>query len=284
MTKNLTIFFILVILALGGLYFMYRKDSNPLILEQVACTMEAKICPDGTAVGRSGPNCEFAACPTPTTSAPAESDTAKLNQRVFNQGIYITPLKVISDSRCATGVTCIWAGTVSLSVKLESLNSPSENKEVTLTLENWVTFAGHRIDLKSVTPYPNMNDSITPDEYKFTFFVTPIEANNSEMIKVSSPSANQLVKSPLVVEGTARGNWYFEASFPVRLYDSNGKELAVTPAQAQGEWMTTEFVPFKATLNFSNPTTATGVLILEKDNPSGLAEFDDKISVPVKFR
>jgi hypothetical protein len=30
----------------------------------VACTMEAKICPDGSAVGRSGPNCEFSACPS----------------------------------------------------------------------------------------------------------------------------------------------------------------------------------------------------------------------------
>jgi len=29
----------------------------------VACTAEAKICPDGTAVGRTGPNCEFAPCP-----------------------------------------------------------------------------------------------------------------------------------------------------------------------------------------------------------------------------
>ena len=29
----------------------------------VACTMEAKVCPDGSAVGRSGPNCEFADCP-----------------------------------------------------------------------------------------------------------------------------------------------------------------------------------------------------------------------------
>lgn len=27
------------------------------------CTMEAKMCPDGSAVGRTGPNCEFAACP-----------------------------------------------------------------------------------------------------------------------------------------------------------------------------------------------------------------------------
>jgi hypothetical protein len=30
---------------------------------QVACTMEAKICSDGSSVGRSGPKCEFAACP-----------------------------------------------------------------------------------------------------------------------------------------------------------------------------------------------------------------------------
>lgn len=30
-----------------------------------ACTMEAKICPDGSSVGRTGPNCEFAVCPTP---------------------------------------------------------------------------------------------------------------------------------------------------------------------------------------------------------------------------
>lgn len=30
---------------------------------QVACTMDAKICPDGSAVGRTGPNCEFAPCP-----------------------------------------------------------------------------------------------------------------------------------------------------------------------------------------------------------------------------
>ncbi len=31
--------------------------------EPVFCTMEAKICPDGSSVGRTGPNCEFAECP-----------------------------------------------------------------------------------------------------------------------------------------------------------------------------------------------------------------------------
>jgi len=31
--------------------------------EPVACTMEAKMCPDGTYVGRQGPHCEFSPCP-----------------------------------------------------------------------------------------------------------------------------------------------------------------------------------------------------------------------------
>ena len=31
---------------------------------QVVCTMDAKLCPDGSAVGRTGPKCEFAPCPT----------------------------------------------------------------------------------------------------------------------------------------------------------------------------------------------------------------------------
>jgi hypothetical protein len=32
----------------------------------VACTQEAKQCPDGSYVGRTGPNCEFTACPSPS--------------------------------------------------------------------------------------------------------------------------------------------------------------------------------------------------------------------------
>jgi hypothetical protein len=34
------------------------------IKEPVACTEEAKLCPDGSAVGRIPPNCEFAQCPS----------------------------------------------------------------------------------------------------------------------------------------------------------------------------------------------------------------------------
>ena len=102
------------------------------------------------------------------------------------------------------------------------------------------------------------------------------------MISVSSPQPNARVSSPLVVRGEARGNWYFEASFPVRLLDDEGKEIAITPAQAQGDWMTTDFVPFEATLVF-NTAADRGTLVLEKDNPSGEPQFDDKIEIPVTF-
>ncbi len=38
----------------------------------VACTEEAKLCPDGSAVGRTGPNCEFAPCPGEECSTNAD--------------------------------------------------------------------------------------------------------------------------------------------------------------------------------------------------------------------
>lgn len=46
-------------------YSIWNLNSNRNIDagRQVACTLEAKLCPDGTAVGRSGPNCEFVQCP-----------------------------------------------------------------------------------------------------------------------------------------------------------------------------------------------------------------------------
>ena len=104
-----------------------------------------------------------------------------------------------------------------------------------------------------------------------------------DIVRVTNITQGQVVTSPLTIEGQARGPWYFEASFPVELVDATGKRLAIAPAQAQGEWMTTNFVPFSITLTFSKPTTATGTLILHKDNPSGLPEHGDELRIPVRF-
>ncbi len=42
-------------------------NLNSRTVRQVACTMEAKLCPDGSYVGRTGLNCEFALCPVANT-------------------------------------------------------------------------------------------------------------------------------------------------------------------------------------------------------------------------
>jgi hypothetical protein len=123
----------------------------------------------------------------------------------------------------------------------------------------------------------------TPDGRSFTQDIGN-ELQKEQLIRIESPRPTASVSSPLQVRGAARGQWYFEASFPVRLVDAGGREIAVAPAQAEGAWMTTEFVPFAATLAFANPTTATGTLILEKSNASGLPEHDDRLVVPVHFR
>ncbi len=104
-----------------------------------------------------------------------------------------------------------------------------------------------------------------------------------DLIVVENPRAQERVSSPLAIKGKARGTWYFEASFPIRLIDENGKELAVAVATAKTDWMTTDFVDFEAVLSFSTPATQTGHLIFKKDNPSGLPEHDDELSVPVAF-
>lgn len=113
----------------------------------------------------------------------------------------------------------------------------------------------------------------------------PIITNPKEnLIKVTSPTPNEKISSPLTIKGEARGYWYFEASFPAELLDSTGKILWQGPVQATTEWMTENFVPFELSITFVKPMGETsGKLILHKDNPSGLPENDDSIEIPVSF-
>lgn len=102
-------------------------------------------------------------------------------------------------------------------------------------------------------------------------------------IVVNLPQTNQVVESPLILNGKARGTWFFEASAPVRLLDDKGKELAAGIIQASGEWMTTDYVSFTGELKFSYNTTSEGTLVFNKDNPSGLPQNDKEFKVPVRL-
>lgn len=112
------------------------------------------------------------------------------------------------------------------------------------------------------------------------------EFEKANLIRIDSPRPNQSVQSPLTIKGEARGNWFFEASFPVILTDWDGRIIAQGIATAKGDWMTTEFVSYEAILTFTvdkNAYSNRGSLILRKDNPSGLPANDDALEIPVTF-
>ncbi len=112
------------------------------------------------------------------------------------------------------------------------------------------------------------------------------ELAKTDLIRINAPRPNQTISSPLTITGEARGNWFFEASFPVILTNWDGLIIAQGIAQAKSDWMTTDFVPFEATLTFTvdkNAYSNNGSLILKKDNPSGLPQNDDALEIPIVF-
>lgn len=104
---------------------------------------------------------------------------------------------------------------------------------------------------------------------------------SSDLIKITSPLPDSVVGSTFSVTGEARGTWFFESSFPVLLLDNKRTVLFQGPAQAQGDWMTTEFVPFKIDIKLTKEYTGMATLVLKKDNPSGIPEKDASISFSV---
>lgn len=106
------------------------------------------------------------------------------------------------------------------------------------------------------------------------------ELDNND-VELVNPQIGEVIQSPYQISGLARGTWYFEASFPIILKDSNGVIIAETYAQAQSDWMTEDMVPFIAELNYTINSPQVGTLILKKDNPSDLPEHDAEISYSI---
>ena len=112
--------------------------------------------------------------------------------------------------------------------------------------------------------------------------------NNSD-VKNLSVKAGQEIGTPLFVEGEAKGTWFFEGDFPIKITDEQGNVLGSSYVKSEGDpaknsgasWMTEDFVKFYGQITYSSKTGGNGFLVLQKDNPSGLPEYDKKIKIPV---
>ncbi|MFZ2253318.1 MAG: hypothetical protein WAW13_04085 [Minisyncoccia bacterium] len=165
---------VLVGIAAAAFYFSdarMNKQVTPIVIEPVVCTQEAKLCPDGSSVGRTGANCAFAECPSMPVTQIKEGTVAALNQKILNNGILITPLSVVTDSRCPSDVVCISAGEVSLKVLLEKGTTRSE---IVMKSQTPVVFGDAKVSLTTVTPLNNSKKTFSKDDYRLTFLVTPL--------------------------------------------------------------------------------------------------------------
>lgn len=61
-------FFVALVVGVGG--FVYRSASEHPN-QQIACPLDAKVCPDGSAVSRTGESCVFPPCPPPNVTLPS---------------------------------------------------------------------------------------------------------------------------------------------------------------------------------------------------------------------
>ena len=105
-----------------------------------------------------------------------------------------------------------------------------------------------------------------------------------DLIRVTAPVENAVISSPFVVRGDARGTWFFEGSFPVALYDADGKLLDESFGHSPESWMTPEFIPFESTVEWTAPTGTEAWLELALDNPAGDEGTDRAVRIPVVLR
>lgn len=158
---SIAILIIAVAIVAGLIGFNIKKVAQAP--KQMACTMEAKMCDDGSAVGRTGPNCEFAECPNVVN----KGSTDKVLLGEFNQPIemlvgehyaFVEPkffLNVykINDGRCPADVMCIWQGEIQVTIGAYNGSVGAGMQDITLGTVNNKTasVSGYLITLNSAT-------------------------------------------------------------------------------------------------------------------------------------
>lgn len=119
----------------------------------------------------------------------------------------------------------------------------------------------------------------------------PAITQQTTEITVASPAANAAISSPVSISGSAKGNWYFEASFPIMIVDWDGRIIGEGHAEATSDWMTEARVPFAASISFKAPACGVGqdychrgAIIFKNDNPSGDPARSKSFEMPVMFK
>lgn len=158
---------IMVLILLAGFFLMDYNQKRALDIDsdKVVCTMDAFLCSDGSYVGRTGPNCQFAACPNSQKNFP-QTISLRMGESQTALQVTISPIELLEDSRCGADVTCIWAGQVRVRVNLTSVMGKSN---MIFTLNTPVTTEAEEITLNNVLPEKRSGVEVKTTDYIFVF-------------------------------------------------------------------------------------------------------------------
>ena len=94
---------------------------------------------------------------------------------VGNDGLSLTLVQVVADSRCPEGVTCIWAGQASVMIDADAGNGPSVQVSLTLgddPAQRAAVLDRYTLELVKLEPYPVSPDQISQEKYVAHLTVT----------------------------------------------------------------------------------------------------------------
>lgn len=92
----------------------------------------------------------------------------KINGGATKNGVTLTPLRVLEDSRCPIGVQCVWEGTVRVEV---SVDHGFGGVSQTFVLGTPVLAEVGVVTLASVEPIPTADTELTESDYVFVFTI-----------------------------------------------------------------------------------------------------------------
>jgi hypothetical protein len=98
-----------------------------------------------------------------------------------------------------------------------------------------------------------------------------------ELVDITTPGIDSGVSSPLTVVWTMPWYWFFEATAPIRVEDNDWVLLGESYVIATAPRMT------ESVIWFSGSTATWGVLILKRNNASGMIENEGYVEIPVVF-
>lgn len=91
---------------------------------------------------------------------------ARIGQPAYVDGIMVTPLRVLEDSRCPMEARCVWAGQVRLLVRIGTGRNRTLHE---ITSNKPINVADGALELVNVMPPQSMQRTLGPRDYRFAF-------------------------------------------------------------------------------------------------------------------